>query len=104
MLFALQIDPYECSLRHVGTHLLMRDLTQEDVWDALGKGRAYVAFDWLCDATGFDFAAEADGKRFEMGSQVSLAEALLSAARLRTPDTGNCSARAKSSRKQTATR
>jgi hypothetical protein len=68
--FSLQIDPYEYALRHVGTHLLMRDLTQDEVWDALANGRAFVAFDWLCDARGFDFAAVAPQERFELGSQV----------------------------------
>jgi hypothetical protein len=76
VLFELQIDPYEYSLRHVGTHLMLRDLTQEEVWDALGNGRAYVAFDWLCDATGFDFAAVANGKRVEMGGQIALMDSL----------------------------
>ncbi len=76
VLFKLQIDPYEFSLRHVGTHLLLTDLTQEDVWDALGNGRAYVAFDWLCNASGFDFAAVSNDKRVEIGSQVALTDGL----------------------------
>lgn len=75
-LFALRIDPYECALRHVGTHLLMRELTQAEVWEALADGRAYVAFDWLCDATGFDFAAIAEDRRSEMGSQIDLTDGL----------------------------
>jgi hypothetical protein len=76
VLFALQIDPYEYSLRHVGTHLLLRELTQEEVWDALANGRAFVAFDWLCDATGFDFAAVAKDQRSEMGSRITLTDGL----------------------------
>jgi hypothetical protein len=67
------LDPYQYSLRHVGTHLLMTDLTKQDVWDALEAGRAFVAFDWLADATGFDFAAIRQGKRYEMGSKVPFA-------------------------------
>lgn len=57
--FELRIDPYEHSLRHVGTRLLVpaeEELTREAVREALRAGRAYVAFDWLADATGFDFA------------------------------------------------
>lgn len=76
VVFSLQLDPYEVALRHVGTHLLMKELTQEAVWDALANGRAYVAFDWLCDASGFDFAAVTPGERFELGSEVALRDGL----------------------------
>lgn len=75
-LFRLQIDPYEVALRHVGTHLLMRELTQEEVWTALAEGRAYVAFDWPCDATGFGFAAHSGDQRHEMGSQIEFVDSL----------------------------
>ena len=68
----LRLDPYENSLRHVGTHLLMKELSQPAVWDALESGRAFVAFDWLADATGFGFAAVASNVRHEMGSRVKL--------------------------------
>jgi hypothetical protein len=71
-LFRLQLDPYENSLRHVGTHLLLTELTEKAVWEALTAGRAFVAFDWLADATGFDFAAVSDGRREEMGSRFTL--------------------------------
>src|SRR5581483_8030572 len=57
VLLQSRLDPYECSLRHVGTHLLLSELSEKAVWDALEAGRAFVAFDWLADATGFDFAA-----------------------------------------------
>lgn len=75
-LFALRIDPYEVALRHVGTHLLLRELSHEEVWGALAEGRAYVAFDWLCDATGFDFFAREGEQRHEMGSEVAFAQGL----------------------------
>jgi hypothetical protein len=70
VLFRLLLDPYENSLRHVGTHLLMTELSEKAVWDALKAGRAYVAFDWLADATGFDFSAQSGKRRFEMGSRL----------------------------------
>jgi len=76
VLFSLVVDPYEMALRHVGTHLLMRDLTQDEVWQALAEGRVYVAFDWLCDATGFDFVALQGESRHEMGSRIPLAAGL----------------------------
>src|SRR5262245_33112048 len=34
-IFALRLDPYENSLRHVGTHLLLKGLTEDGVWEAL---------------------------------------------------------------------
>lgn len=76
VLFRLQMDPYECSLRHVGTHLLLTELSEPAVREALEAGRAYVAFDWLGDATGFDFAARSTSRRFEMGSRLALEEGL----------------------------
>ncbi len=72
ILFQILVDPYEASLRHVGTHLLLTELTSAAVWDALRAGRAFVAFDWLADAQGFDFAATSSNMRHEMGSQVKL--------------------------------
>ncbi len=71
-LFRLLFDPYENSLRHVGTHLLLTELTEKAVRESLEAGRAFVAFDWLADAKGFDFAASDGQKRFEMGSQLEL--------------------------------
>jgi hypothetical protein len=70
VIFRLCLDPYENSLRHVGTHLLLTELTDKAVWQALEAGRAFVAFDWLADATGFDFAARDDSRRYEMGSRL----------------------------------
>jgi len=69
VLFRLYLDPYENSLRHVGTHLLLRELNEKAVWEALQAGRAYVAFDCLADASGFDFAARSGTRRLEMGSR-----------------------------------
>ena len=76
VVFQIRLDPYENSLRHVGTHLLMPELTEKSVWDALESGRAFVAFDWLADSTGFDFAAFSADHRLEMGSKCVLAKDL----------------------------
>src|SRR5262245_17294215 len=54
---SLDFDPYDRSFRYVTTHLLAKKLEEVDVRDALTRGRAYVAHDWLCDPTGFYFAA-----------------------------------------------
>jgi hypothetical protein len=76
ILFQIRLDPYENSLRHVGTHLLLNELSQKAVWEALEAGRAFVAFDWLADSTGFDFACLSGSRRFEMGSRVPWDKAL----------------------------
>jgi hypothetical protein len=76
VLFEMRVDRYEHSLRHVSTHLLMKELTNEAVWETLAAGRAYVAFDWIADPTGFDFAAVSDAARHDMGSQVKFAQGL----------------------------
>ncbi len=76
ILFQIRLDRYEHSLRHVGTHLLMTELTEKAVWDALEAGRAFVAFDWLADSTGFDFAAIQGAHRYEMGSRLPLENGL----------------------------
>ena len=70
-LFRMQLDPYENSLKHVGTHLLMKELSVAAVWEALQSGRAFVAFDWMADSTGFDLSLVENKKRFEMGTQIA---------------------------------
>jgi hypothetical protein len=69
----LDFDPYERSFRYVSTHILASRLTEQDVRDALRRGHAYVAHDWLCDPTGFAFIAEAKGGKaaYIMGDEVN---------------------------------
>jgi hypothetical protein len=71
----IDLDPYDRSFRHVSTHLLMNEITRDAVWDALQNGRAYVAFDWMSDPTGFAYVVEhteqEESKQSPMGSQVS---------------------------------
>lgn len=67
----VDLDPYPRSFRHVSTHLLMPELNEAEVWSALRAGRAYVAFDWLCDPSGFVFQAVRQAERWPMGSQVA---------------------------------
>jgi hypothetical protein len=76
IIYQCRLDPYENSLRHVGTHLLMKEQTEKTVWEALESGRAFVAFDWLADASGFEFAAVSATARHEMGSRVPFAPGL----------------------------
>ncbi len=73
LVLELDLDPYERSFRHVSTHLLVRKLTTDDVWEALQAGRAYVAFDWMADPTGFVLRADQQGTAWPMGSEVPFA-------------------------------
>ena len=66
MIAKLDFDPYEPSFRYVAAHILAKDLTEASVRDALMRGHAYVSHDWLCDASGFNFA-EREGARVLAG-------------------------------------
>lgn len=74
VLLSHTFDPYEISLGYVSTHLFARQATEESLFEALQSGRAYVAFDWMGDPTGFQCRAAAGGKSWEMGAEVPLAE------------------------------
>jgi len=76
VIFELDLDPYARSFRHVSTHLLMNEVTEDSVWEALSAGRSYVAFDWIADPTGFVYQADADGKTSPIGSEVPFAAGL----------------------------
>lgn len=74
----LDFDPYERSLRYVSTHILAHELTEPAAREALRRGHAYVAHDWLCDSTGFAFVARNGGKTNTiMGDEVRLAGGLM---------------------------
>lgn len=73
----LDFDPYERSLSYVTTHLLVDEVTEAAVRQALGQSRAYVAHDWLSDPTGFAFIAERGRRRVAvMGDEVRLTRGL----------------------------
>jgi hypothetical protein len=74
--FRLQLDPYVRSFRHVSTHLLMRDFNEAAVREALDAGRAYVAFDWMCDPTGFVYQATDGDRVCQMGGDIPVTENL----------------------------
>lgn len=77
VLFEIRLDSYENSLRHVGTHLLMSELSRESVWEALREGRGFVAFDWIADSTGFQFDMHSRGHRHDMGTHLPLTDDLV---------------------------
>jgi len=79
VIFELDLDPYARSFHHVSTHLLLPEITEEAVRAALVAGRAYVAFDWIADPSGFVLVAERAGdgatpERWQMGSDVPSAK------------------------------
>ncbi len=75
-LFKLDLDPYERSFGHVSTHLLMNELTEEATREALVAGRAYVAFDWIADPTGFVFQGREGETIHPMGSEIESSKEL----------------------------
>jgi len=76
IIFDLQLDPYVRSFSHVSTHLMMHSFDEAAVREALAAGRAYVAFDWMCDPTGFIFQATSGDNMHAMGSDIPLSDDL----------------------------
>lgn len=70
VVFEILLDPYERSLRHAGTYLLMREQTKEAVWEALRAGRAYVCFDGLASGRGFSWRAKSGEVRCDLGGEI----------------------------------
>lgn len=74
--FRLQIDPYERMTRHVCTHVLARDLTEEEILGAIVDGRAFVGFDMIADSTGFVWMAKTADAQAVMGESIPLSPGL----------------------------
>jgi hypothetical protein len=87
VLVKLDFDPYYRSFRNSSTHALASKLDEATIRSALKAGRAFVAHDWMCDATGFRFeAADAKGKpTANMGDEVKLSDDLKLTANLPLP-------------------
>ncbi|MBI3911143.1 MAG: hypothetical protein HY320_09445 [Armatimonadetes bacterium] len=64
------LDPYELSFGYVSTHILAPEVSEPALFDALLAGRAYVAFDWLADPSGFSFTGAAGESHALMGSDL----------------------------------
>jgi hypothetical protein len=69
-------DPYEVSFKYVSTHVLAPEVSRDVLLDSLQRGRAYVAFDWMADPSGFRFSAAAGDATAEMGADIPLSEGL----------------------------
>jgi hypothetical protein len=76
VIFDLDLDPYARSFRHVSTHLLLGQVNEAEVRLALNAGRAYVAFDWIADPTGFIYRLGRGAESWPIGSDVSFADGL----------------------------
>ncbi len=74
--FECDLDPYVRSFHHVSTHLLLPEVNEAEVRQALIEGRAYVAFDWLTDPTGFVYQARHGDETWPLGSEVPFREGL----------------------------
>ncbi len=67
------LDSYEVAFRNLSTHILAREFTEAAIQESLRRGRAYISHDWLCDPTGFTFAAVNSLGVYEMGDGIPLA-------------------------------
>ncbi len=87
VLARLDTDPYFISFRNSATHVLAPRLDEATVRAALKAGRAFVAHDWMGDATGFRFtASDSRGELAAiMGDEVKLADGLKLTAHLPLP-------------------
>ena len=73
----LDVDPYHVAMRNASTHILAPELTEQAMRDALKAGHAYIGRDYLCDPTGFVYAAQqGDDLAGIMGDIVPLRDGL----------------------------
>ncbi len=71
----LKLDPYERSFQVVRTHALVeknQPFNDASLLSALAAGHCYVAFDLLCDASGFRLTADNGRERKLMGDEIAL--------------------------------
>ena len=78
ILARVDLDPYQRSFWNTSSHILAPKLDEAALRTALKAGHAYVAFDWMCEATGFRFEAfNPDGQPIGiMGDEVKDVEGL----------------------------
>ena len=55
--FGLYLGPYAAIFKMVRTHLLVRELSADEIYKALSQGHAFVAHDIIADARRFTFLA-----------------------------------------------
>jgi hypothetical protein len=87
ILVRLDTDPYVISFRNSATHVLAPKLDEASLRAALKAGHAFVAHDWMADATGFRFTAnDSRGEKAAiMGDEVKWTDGLKLTAKLPLP-------------------
>jgi hypothetical protein len=86
ILAKLDFDPYYRSFRNASTHVLASKLEEPAIRTALKSGHAYVAHEWMGDATGFQFdAIDRDKPVAMMGDKVKRVDGLKLTAKLPLP-------------------
>ena len=72
----VDLDPYLISFRNSCTHILAPKLDEMAIRNALKAGHVYVSHDWMCDATGFQFYAQAGKHHAMMGDLISFEDGI----------------------------
>ena len=67
----LRLMSYKRSFRHLRTHVVCDEVSEQAVYGALREGRSYLAMDSLAPARGFEFFAEGPSGRVEMGAEAA---------------------------------
>ncbi|MFV2070738.1 MAG: hypothetical protein ACC645_27530 [Pirellulales bacterium] len=62
VLIEVQLDPYEISMRHVGTFLQIDQINEKTVRQAIRGGRVVLGFEIIAPLPAFGFWVEQDGK------------------------------------------
>ena len=62
VLTKMQLDPYEISMRHVGTFLQIDEINEKTVRDGLRNGRIVLGFEIIAPLPAVGFWIERDGK------------------------------------------
>jgi hypothetical protein len=76
-LINIKIDPYESVFRVVRAHILIergKELSKQNVAEAIRSGSMFVGFDIAGDSRGFSFVAESAGRRYQMGNELPFAD------------------------------
>ena len=67
---------YRLAFQSAVMYVKAPSLSEESITYALGKGRSFMAFEFLGPADSFTFTAEGDGRPFEMGDEFSAEKAV----------------------------
>ena len=79
----VEIFPYKVLFKSIRTHILLDEAIKKgkspkdvetakwQIYNALKEGKCFVANDYVAESKGFRFFAEQNGKKFQMGENVS---------------------------------